>query len=140
MQVDDRAVGDVDDCQRRTAGLDEQHRDVLVVERGADGLCEGGRSEQRRDQHDASDVAGGKLVTQCTSAAGVDPRHPGRCQPVAAFGRALPGADNGRNRLGGRRRIHRVLRHGDLEALFLDGGTVSVFAFDQHQADRRGLH
>ncbi|MEK1133195.1 hypothetical protein OSJ16_09245 [Mycobacterium ulcerans] len=138
MQVDDRAVADVNYGQRRAVGLDEQHRDVFVVERAANRLGQRGGGQQGRDQHDAADIMSGEFGTQGRDVGGVCPGHARRHQPVAAFDRTLAGADQRGHRGSGcaLRAVGRV----ELERVFLDRHPVRINAFDQHQANRTGLH
>jgi hypothetical protein len=133
VQVDDRAVGDLDDRQRCTAGLDEQHRDVFVVEGGADRLRQCCRGEQRRHQHHTADIASGELQPQPRNLGGVGPGHPGGGQLITALGRGFAGANQrGDHLIGGR---VTALVGSDFDVVFLDGRPAGVGPLDQHHPD-----
>ncbi|SSA20668.1 hypothetical protein MSP7336_04700 [Mycobacterium shimoidei] len=135
MQINDRPVGGVHHGQGGAAGLDEKQRDVVVAEGMTDVLGQGGRGEQRGNQHHTPDVAGVQCVTQRTDFAGLGPGHPRRHQLVAALERAFSGAED--------RFDHLLAGTGcgaDRETVLLDRGAVGGFALNQRHADRRWCH
>jgi len=140
MNVDDRAVRGVDDRQGRGVRLDIQQRRADRVGLVADRLGQCGRGQERRDQHHILDLVGGQRVPKCGAFDGVSKGDAGRCQLVAALGRAFPGPQDRRDYLARRSDRCRVIVVGHLEIVFFDGGAVAIFTFDQHHTDCRRRH
>ncbi|CPR13600.1 hypothetical protein BN971_04912 [Mycobacterium bohemicum DSM 44277] len=134
VQVGDRAVGHLDDGQRRVARFDEKHRDALVADGLTDRLRERRPGQQRGDQHDGAEVVGGDRLAQAADHARIGPRHAGRRQLVAAGAGAFPCPADRRDHLVDGART-RLVGRGDPEFVLFDGDAVGVLAFDEDQAD-----
>src|SRR6516165_2591250 len=112
MNVDDRAVGGVDDRKGRRIGLDIQQRRARVVGLIADRLGQRGRGQKRRDQHHVLDLVGGQRVAQGGGVDGVGKGDARRRQLIAALGRTLTGPQDRRDYLVGRSDRCRIIVGG----------------------------
>src|SRR6201999_473060 len=128
-------VRTVDDRQGRAVGLDVQQRRLRIVGPVSDRLGQRGRGQEGRDQHHILDLVGGQLVAQRGGLGGVGEGDSRRRQLITALGRALPGAQDGRNYLVGRGNRCCITRCRDVEVIFIDGRPIPIFALDQHHSD-----
>src|SRR5580693_2009536 len=139
MDVADRPVRGVDNRQRRGIGLDEQQRRLGIVSFVADRLSQCGRGQKGRDQHHILDLVGNQRITQHRGLDGICPGDSSRRQLVAARGCALAGPQDRRDHLVGWADC-RILLRGNVELVFIDGGTIAILTFDQHHPDRSRRH